>query len=369
MEKIAEVGPRLGVRATCVALSVAPSTYYRSRRPKPSPKPRSSPRALSSLERQEVLDTLHGPRFVDTAPAQVVATLLDEKRYLCSERTMYRILRDNEEVRERRNQLRHPGYAAPELMATGPNELWSWDITKLKGPVKWTYFYLYVILDVFSRYVVGWMVAHRESAKLAERLIAETFERQGISPGQLILHADRGPSMRSKDVALLLADLGVTKTHSRPYTSTDNPFSEAQFKTMKYRPEFPARFGCIQDARGFGVPFFGWYNNEHRHSALAMLTPHDVHYGLAEQRLAERATVLATAYATHPERFPHGMPVPGILPKAVWINKPVSCGCEKENDLTRSFRSVDLETPKGAGTLVSGVIKPSERKMLLVAAQ
>jgi len=369
MEKIAEVGPRLGVRATCEALGVAPATYYRSRRPKRPPKPRSSPRALSSQERQEVLDTLHEPRFVDSAPAQVVATLLDEKRYLCSERTMYRILRDNEEVRERRNQLRHPSYAAPELMATGPNELWSWDITKLKGPVKWTYFYLYVILDVFSRYVVGWMVAHRESAKLAERLIAETCERQGISRGQLNLHADRGPSMRSKDVALLLADLGVTKTHSRPYTSTDNPYSEAQFKTMKYRPEFPDRFGCIQDARGFGVPFFGWYNNEHRHSALAMLTPHDVHYGLDEQRLAERAVVLAAAYAAHPERFPHGMPTPGTLPQAVWINKPASCGSGQENDLVESSRSVDLETMRGKSTPGSRVIKPSEGEMLLVAAQ
>jgi len=369
MEKIAEVSPCLGVRATCEALGVAPATYYRSRRPKRPPMPRSSPRALSPQERQEVLDTLHEPRFVDAAPAQVVATLLDEERYLCSERTMYRVLRDNEEVRERRNQLRHPSYAAPELMATGPNELWSWDITKLKGPVKWTYFYLYVILDVFSRYVVGWMVAHRESAKLAERLIAESCERQGISPGQLTLHADRGPSMRSKDVALLLADLGVTKTHSRPYTSTDNPFSEAQFKTMKYRPEFPDRFGCIQDARGFGVPFFGWYNNEHRHSALAMLTPFDVHYGLAEQRLAERAAVLAAAHAAHPERFPHGMPTPGTLPQAVWINKPARCGCGLENDLVESSRSVDLETMRGKSTPESRVIRPPEEETLLVTAQ
>jgi putative transposase len=369
MEKIAEVSPCLGVRATCEALGVAPATYYRSRRPERTPEPRSSSRALSPQERQEVLDTLHEPRFVDAAPAQVVATLLDEERYLCSERTMYRVLRDNEEVRERRNQLRHPSYAAPELMATGPNELWSWDITKLKGPVKWTYFYLYVILDVFSRYVVGWMVAHRESAKLAERLIAESCERQGISPGQLTLHADRGPSMRSKDVALLLADLGVTKTHSRPYTSTDNPFSEAQFKTMKYRPEFPDRFGCIQDARGFGVPFFGWYNNEHRHSALAMLPPFDVHYGLAEQRLAERAAVLAAAYAAHPERFPHGMPTPGTLPQAVWINKPARCWCGLENDLVESTRSVDLETMRGKSTPESRVIRPTEEETLLVTAQ
>jgi len=368
MEKIAEVGGSLGVRAACEALGVAPATFYRSQQPKQGRKPGSSPRALSSEERKEVLDTLHEPRFVDSAPAQVVATLLEEKRYLCSERTMYRILRDNEEVRERRNQLRHPSYAAPELMATGPNQLWSWDITKLKGPMKWVYFYLYVILDVFSRYVVGWMVAHRESAKLAERLIAETCERQGISPGQLTLHADRGPSMRSKDVALLLADLGVTKTHSRPYTSTDNPFSEAQFKTMKYRPEFPDRFGCIQDVRGFGIPFFGWYNNEHRHSALAMLTPHDVHYGLAAQRLAERATFLAVAYAAHPERFPHGMPTPGTLPGAVWINKPARCGCEQENDLAESSRSDDLEAMKGRGTPGNRVIRPSEEELLLVAA-
>ena len=369
MEKIAEVGPTLGVRATCEALGVSPATYYRSRRPRREPKPRSSPRALSSEERQEVLQVLHEPRFVDTAPAEVVASLLDEGRYLCSDRTMYRILEDNEEVRERRNQLRHPSYAAPELMATAPNELWSWDITKLKGPLKWTYFYLYVILDVFSRYVVGWMIAQRESAVLAERLIEETCERQGIARGQLTLHADRGPSMRSKDVALLLADLGVSKTHSRPYTSTDNPFSEAQFKTMKYRPEFPDRFGCLQHSRSFCGPFFGWYNNVHRHSGLAMLTPQDVHYGLAEQRLAERAAVLATAYETHPERFPNGLPTPGTLPQAVWINQPARCGCEEENVLMRSSKSADLKTGRDTGTPESGVITPKDEEMLLVTAQ
>ncbi len=229
MATIAEESPRLGVRATCEALGVAPATYYRHQRPPRAPETRSSHRALGPEERQGVLDVLHEARFVDLAPAEVFATLLDEGRYLCSERTMYRILAANQEVRERRDQLRHPDYVAPELMATGPNELWSWDITKLKGPAKWVYFYLYVILDVFSRFVVGWMVAHRESAALAKRLIDESCQRQGISPGQLTLHADRGPSMRSKTVALLLSDLGVTKTHSRPYTSTDNPFSEAQF--------------------------------------------------------------------------------------------------------------------------------------------
>ena len=368
MAKIAEVGPRLGVRATCEALGVAPASYYRSRRLELPARPRTSPRALSSKERQDVLDVLHAPRFVDVAPAEVYATLLDEGHYLCSERTMYRILAANQEVRERRDQLRHPSYAAPELMATAPNELWSWDITKLKGPAKWVYYYLYVILDVFSRYVVGWMVAERESAALAERLIEETCERQGIARGQLTLHADRGSSMRSKTVALLLADLGVTKTHSRPYTSTDNPFSEAQFRTMKYRPEFPDRFGCLQHARRFCGPFFGWYNAEHRHSGLAMLTPQDVHYGLAEPRLAKRAAVLAAAYAAHPERFSHGVPMPDTLPKAVWINKPVGCLCEEESELVGYPRSSDLETLRGGCTAKPIVIWPSEEEMLLVTA-
>ncbi len=368
MAKIAEVGPRLGVRATCAALGVAPASYYRQRRPKAPPSARLSPRALRPEERQQVLDMLHEPRFVDVAPAEVYATLLDEERYLCAERTMYRILEANQEVRERRDQLRHPPYAAPELMASDPNELWSWDITKLKGPAKWVYYYLYVIMDVFSRYVVGWMVAHRESATLAERLIEETCERGAITRGQLTLHADRGSSMRSKTVALLLADLGVTKTHSRPYTSTDNPFSESLFKTAKYRPEFPSRFGCLQHARSFCVPFFGWYNTEHRHSALAMCTPHDVHYGLAEQRLAARAAVLAAAYAAHPERFPRGLPTPGTLPPAVWINKPVGCGCEEQNELVGRSRSVELEAPRVQATPDSRVIESAEGKILTAMA-
>jgi putative transposase len=261
-----------------------------------------------------VLAVLHEPEFVDLAPGQVYAQLLDAERYLCSERTMYRILEENHEVRERRDQLRHPAYAPPELLASAPNQVWSWDITKLLGPAKWTYFYLYVILDLFSRYVVGWMVAHHESAALAKKLIAETCRRQGIAPGELTLHADRGPSMTSKPVALLLADLGVTKTHSRPYVSNDNPFSEAQFKTMKYRPNFPDRFGSIQHARGHGHVFFPWYNTEQRHSGLAMLTPFEVHYGLAEKRLEARARVLAAAFAAHPERFVAGLPRPSGAP-------------------------------------------------------
>ena len=259
---------------------------------------------------------------MDLAPAEVYATLLDDGQYHCSERTMYRLLAAAHEVRERRNQLRHPRYAAPELLARRPNELWSWDITKLLGPAKWTYFYLYVMLDVFSRYVVGWMVAHGESAALAEQFIHETCARQGIGRDALTIHADRGSAMTSKSVAFLLADLGVTKTHSRPHVSNDNPYSEAQFKTLKYRPAFPDRFGSIQDARAHCQVFFPWYNTEHHHSGLGLLTPHDVHHGLAEQRVAARAAVLATAYGAHPERFPAGLPQPPARPTEVWINPP-----------------------------------------------
>lgn len=358
MATVAEIGPRLGVRASCVALGVASASYYRSRRSRTPAIPRSSPRALSDGERQAVLDVLHAPRFVDLSPGEIHAMLLDEGRYLGSERTMYRILAAHHEVRERRNQLRHPSYAAPELLSTAPNELWSWDITKLKGPVKWTYYYLYVILDIFSRFVVGWMVARRESAELAKRLIEATCQRERIAPDQLTLHADRGSSMRSKTVALLLSDLGVTKTHSRPYTSSDNPYSEAQFKTMKYRPRFPERFGSLQHARSFCAPFFGWYNTEHRHSGLAMLTPQDVHRGLVEQRLRQRTAVLAAAYAEHPERFPHGLPTPATPPEAVWINKPTANGGEEETGLVPCPVSADPDAMIGGGTLISEVIRP-----------
>jgi putative transposase len=269
-----------------------------------------------------VIDILHSERFVDKAPAQVWATLLDEQTYLCSPRTMYRILAEHGEVRERRNQLRHPNYTKPELLAEAPNQVWSWDITKLLGPVKWTYFYLYVILDIFSRYVVGWMVAHRESAALARRLIETACRNQRIEPGQLTIHADRGGAMRSKSLALLLADLGVTKTHSRPHVSNDNPFSESQFKTLKYCPQFPERFGSIQDARAFGGPFFDYYNNEHRHSGIGLMTPAAVHYGMAKQLIATRQETLLAAYRSHPERFVHRPPQPPELPRAAWINPP-----------------------------------------------
>ena len=312
-----------GIEATCAALGVKRATYYRWWRPVYGVRRRAvQRRALTAEETQAVLDLLHEERFADLAPAQIYASLLDEKRYHCSERTMYRILAGADEVRERRDQLRHPRYAAPELLATGPNQLWSWDITKLKGPTTWSYYYLYVIMDVFSRRVVGWMVAEHESATLAEKLIAETCQREGIAPGQLTIHADRGSSMKSKLVAQLLADLGVTKSHSRPHVSNDNPYSEAGFKTLKYRPGFPERFGCIEDARAYCVDFFAWYNGEHYHSGLGLQTPDDVHHGRAQHRIDERAVVLAAAHAAHPERFVRGVPRPAALPTAVWINKP-----------------------------------------------
>ncbi len=322
MQTVHELGPRLGIAPSCQALGLARATYYRGQQPSRPPRPRRVARALAAGEQQAVLDTLHGERFVDLAPAQVFGTLLDEGHYLCSERTMYRLLAAHHEVRERRDVVRHPAYAAPELLATGPNQLWSWDITKLLGPTKWTYYSLYVILDVFSRYVVGWLAAYREAAVLAERLIAETCRRQGIGRGQLTIHADRGSSMTSKPVAFLLADLGITKTHSRPHVSNDNPYSEAQFKTFKYRPTFPERFGSLEHARAVSGELFHWYNHEHHHSALGLLTPADVHFGRAGAKTAARAQVLAAAYAQHPERFPRGMPQPPVVPTAVWINQP-----------------------------------------------
>ena len=281
-----------------------------------------SPRALSAEERALVIAALDEERFCNLAPAQVYATLLDEGRYLCSQRTMYRILDEQSQLRERRNQLRHPSYVAPELMAQKPNQLWSWDITKLKTFVKSQYLHLYVILDVFSRYVVGWMVAECESGELAKALIDETCARQGITPGQLTFHADNGAAMVAQPVAFLLASLGITKSHSRPYVSDDNPFSEAQFKTLKYRPGFPERFASLEHARAFLRDFFAWYNIQHHHQGLALLTPHDVHHGLVAERLAQRARVLDAAYAAHPERFVRRAPAPAAPPQTVWINPP-----------------------------------------------
>ncbi len=323
MTAAATLSPPAGSSATCRALGVSRATLHRRRAPVPTrpPRPRSV-RALAPAEEEAVLDVLHSERFVDRAPATIVATLLDEDTFLCSVRTMYRILEQHGEVRERRDQLRHPAYAAPELLATAPNQVWTWDITKLRGPAKWTCFHLYVIIDLFSRHVVGWMLATHESATLARKLISDTLDRQGIQPGDLTIHADRGSSMRSKPVEFLLADLGVTKSHSRPHVSNDNPFSESQFKTLKYRPDFPDRFGSLEDARNHCVAFFDWYATEHRHSGIAFLTPEDVHYGRAPARLAARGAVLDAAYAAHPERFVRRAPRPAPLPMAVWINPP-----------------------------------------------
>lgn len=329
METVAVVEGDIGVKPACEALGLSRATYYRNKADggtggKSTPASRSSSRALSSEERKEVLDLMHRERFMDQAPREIYATLLDEGRYVCSVRTMYRVLEQESEVRERRNQLRHPVYAKPELLATAPNQVWSWDITKLLGPVKWSYFYLYVILDIFSRYVVGWMLAGRESAALAQRLIEETCHKQAIQPHQLTIHADRGSSMTSKPVAFLLADLGITKTHSRPHTSNDNPFSEAQFKTLKYRPAFPERFGSIEEARAFCQPFFTWYNQEHHHTGIGLLSPHVVHHGLAEKVLEARRNILNEAYRLHPQRFVKGPPRLNSLPEGVWINPPPS---------------------------------------------
>jgi putative transposase len=335
MAAVAQLTPEVGVAAACASLGISRASYYRAQQPQPDePKPKAKPaRSLSEAERERVLEVLHSERFVDQSPAEVYATLLDEGTFLCSIRTMYRILAEYGEVKERRNQLRHPNYQKPELLATAPKQLWSWDITKLHGPAKWTYFYLYVILDVFSRYVVGWMVAHQESATLAEHLIEQTLQKQQIQPGQLTIHADRGASMTSKAVAFLLSDLGVTKTHSRPYVSNDNPFSESQFKTLKYQPLFPKRFGSMEDARSFCQSFFHWYNNDHHHSGIGLLTPAMLHEGQAQTVYQHREQVLQAAYQDHPERFVRGLPLPPVLPTEVWINPPASSTQAQEEQL------------------------------------
>ena len=325
MKTVSEASPELGVAEACRALGVPRANFYRRGRPparSPRPPRRKPLRALGEGERRVVLDLLHSERFVDLSPQEIFATLLEDGLYHCSVRTMYRILLAAEEVRERRDQLRHPNYSKPELLAIGPNQVWSWDITKLLGPAKWTYFYLYVLLDIFSRYVVGWMVAERESRALARRLIQETCIKEEIVPGQLTLHAVNGSSMTSKPVAHLLANLGVTKTHSRPHVSNDNPFSESQFKTMKYCPEFPEKFGSSRHAHGFSAEFFPWYNHEHHHAGLGYLTPAVVHHGRTEEVLAVRQAALDAAFAAHPERFVHRPPRTTRPPEAVWINPP-----------------------------------------------
>jgi putative transposase len=313
---------KLGVADTCRTLGLSRSTYYRHKKEPTVKTKRYSHRKLTKEEEQRVLSYLTGDRFVDSSVPEVHAALLDDGIYLCSTRTMYRILKRHKAVRERRNQRRHPEYKKPELLAESVNQVWSWDITKLKGSSKWSHYHLYVILDIYSRYVVGWMVAERESASLAKLLIQQTCERQGIKEHQLTIHADRGVSMRSKLVAQLMADLGITKTHSRPYVSDDNPYSESQFKTLKYHPLFPRQFGSLEDARSYLQTFFDWYNNKHRHSGIAMLTPKDVHIGKADETIAQRQDVMNKAYLLHPERFVKGKPKLRQLSKKVWINKP-----------------------------------------------
>ena len=329
MRAVNVLAPQVGMAHACAALRVPRSTVYRddARRrllivPAVMRAPRPPPLAFNETERQALQAVLCSAQFADCAPPTIYATLLDDGVYLGSVRTMYRLLATDGQSRERRNQLTHPAYTKPELLATGPNEVWSWDITKLKGPIKWTYFHLYVILDIFSRYVVGWMVAPRESAELAEQLIADTLSKQAIAPGTLTLHADRGTSMRSKVVAQLLVDLEVSKSHSRPYVSDDNPFSEAHFKTLKYRPDFPERFGCIEDARAHCQAFFHWYNTSHRHSGIGFMTPEAVHHNQAEALFKQRANTLDAAFLANPKRFKGRNPQPPKLPIAAWINPP-----------------------------------------------
>lgn len=332
MEAVGELSAVVGKAEACRVLAVPRASYYRWCAPKPTPVPRPrSPRALSEQERDEVLRVLHAPAYVDLSPWSVYAALLDEGIYHCSVSTMYRLLRENGEVRERRNQLAHPQYRKPELLARRPNEVWTWDITKLRGPVKWTYYYLYVMLDIFSRYVVGWLVASRQTASLAKRFITECCQRQGIDEDQLTIHADRGSPMKAKTTVQLMADLGIVHSYSRPHVSNDNPYSEAQFKTLKYRPEFPGRFGCQEDAVLFCRPFFRWYNEEHYHSGIGWMTPASVHYGKADGILSRRKEVLKKACVEHPERFVRGVPEPAKLPEAVWINPPPENGNEPED--------------------------------------
>jgi putative transposase len=352
MTAFAELRPLIGIAPACVALSINRTGIYRAqarlaRRRCPTLPRRRRPRpplALSEAERCALLLILNSPRFADLAPAAVFAILLDEGCYHGSIRTMYRLLASENQTGERRKQRVHTAYVKPELLAIRPREVWSWDITKLKGPAKWTCFHLYVILDIFSRYIVGWMIAARETAELAEQLIADTVHKQRILPGTLTLHADRGSSMRSKPVAALLVDLGISKTHSRPHVSDDNPYSESQFKTLKYRPDFPARFGSIEDARAHCQVFFRWYNTVHRHSGIALMTPHTVHYGHDDQLTEERSATLLSAFAAHPQRFKGLAPKPPAVPTAVWINPPI------QEILTPA---IILPGPLNSSTLVS----------------
>ena len=324
----------IDTQAACAALGVSSATWYRGQIESPEPpQPQSRPpRALDDEQRKEVLDTLCEERFVDCAPAHVAATLLTEGKYLCSTRTMYRILSVNKVTKERRNQRRHPTYTKPELMARRANEVWSWDITRMLGPKKWSYFYLYVMMDIFSRYIVGWMVAETENASLAARVIEETYQKHGVRPNTLTIHSDRGTPMTAKSTAQLLVDLGVIRSLSRPQVSDDNPFSEAAFKTLKYHSAFPGRIETQLGATDYCREFFPWYNNNHCHSGIALLPPADVHFGRANDVLAQRQAALDAAYRRHPERFTAGPPRVPTLPSAVYINPPNEVASELPAD-------------------------------------
>lgn len=325
MQGVRFLVPRVGVVAACAALCMSRSRYYRAQKPKAEPTPRPSPpRTLSADERANVLATLDSDEYMDKAPAQVFAALLELGIYLCSIRTMYRILSTNDQVRERRAQRQHPTYTKPQLVATAPNQVWTWDITKLPGPTKGTYFSLYVILDLFSRYIVGWQVATRESAAVYQELVEACCKDQGVMPEQLTIHSDRGAPMTAKSTALLYADLGIIKSHSRPYTSNDNPYSEANFRTLKYRPDMPDQLGSVEHARQVVRALVGWYNDEHYHLGLALLHPVDVHYGRTADIVAARQRVLDAAHAAHPERFVTGRPIQKAPPPAAWINPPAT---------------------------------------------
>ena len=321
-----QLAAAVGLAAACRALGVPRASVYRQRLPGvvlPSQQsPRACPRALTPTERGQVLQTLHEERFVDRAPATVYATLLEEKRYLCSIRTMYRVLAAAGEVTERRPQRRHPRREPPRLVATAPNQVWTWDITRLATVHKWTTYALYVVLDLFSRYVVAWMVATRETAQLAQRLVREACQKQCVEPGQLILHQDRGAPMTAKTFSQLLVDLEILASYSRPRVSDDNPYSESHFKTVKYAPAYPGYFDSPEHAQAYFRVFFPWYNTEHRHSGLGLHTPETIHYDRAEELQVVRQRALDHAYAVNPKRFVNGHPQAPTPPEEVWINQP-----------------------------------------------
>jgi len=351
MMKLVEDASQLSSVATaCRVLATPRSWYYRQKaasgqeREKSSSRP-APRRTLGEAEKVEIRWVLNSERFADQSPREVYAALLDEGVYLCHWRTMYRVLAEQQQVRERRNQLRHPAYSKPELLTTAPNQLWSWDITKLKGPVTWQLFYLYVVLDVFSRYVVGWLIDEHESGELARELIAQSYQKQDVALTQLTLHADRGPAMVSQTLAQLLSKLGVAKSHARPYTPDDNPFSEAQFKTMKYRPDYPERFDSLEHARSWARTFFAWYNHEHHHTSLGLMTPAMVHYQRVDEVRASRQRVLDAAYAARPERFTKGRPLAPQAPDQVWINPPPSVGEAPEPSLPDCSNSLAERLP------------------------